>query len=99
MAKITTTKRNIVSKLITVWLLNAMDPFFFPLLLEILLDQTYSTHFSNEIDVTFPLLDIWRTLGRNSVSRMSFIPLRCIKNRRHEANFQLILPILQHVSN
>lgn len=57
------------------------------------------THFSNEIDVTLSLLDIWRTLGRNSVSRMSFIPLRCIKDRRHETNLQLIFPILQPVSN
>lgn len=57
------------------------------------------THFSDEIDVAFPFLDVWRTLRRNSVSRMSSISLGRIKNRRQETNFQLIFPILQKVSN
>lgn len=57
------------------------------------------THFSNEINVAFPLLDIWRTLRWNSVSRMSFVPQRCVKNRRQETNFQLIFSILQRVSD
>lgn len=57
------------------------------------------TDFSNEIDVTFPLLDVWRTLGRNSVGRMSSRPLSCIKNRRREDHLQHVFSIRQHVSN
>lgn len=57
------------------------------------------TYFSDEIDMTFPLLDIWRTFRRNSVGRMSFTPLRRIKNWRQKANFQHIFPVLQQVSD
>lgn len=57
------------------------------------------TDFSNEVDVAFPLLDLWRTLGGNSVSRMSSRPLRRIENRRREGHFQHIFPVRQQVSN
>lgn len=57
------------------------------------------THFSDKVDVTFPLLDIWRTFRRNSVGRMRFSALRRIKNRRREAHFQHVIPIRQQVSD
>ena len=57
------------------------------------------THFSDEVDVTFPFLDVWRTFRRNSVGRMSFPALGCIKNRRREAHSQLVICVRQQVSD
>lgn len=58
-----------------------------------------STHLPDEIDVTFALLDIWRTLWRNSVGRVSRPPCRRVENRRQEMNLQHIVSVLQQLSD
>lgn len=54
-------------------------------------------YFPDEIDMTFPLLDIWRTFRRNSVGRMSFASLGRVKNWRQNVNFQHVFSVLQQV--
>lgn len=56
-------------------------------------------YFSDEIDVAFPLLDVWRTFRRNSVGGVSFPPLRRIQNWRRQAHFQHITPVLQQAAD
>lgn len=54
-----------------------------------------SRHLPDEIDMTLPLLDVWRTLGRNRGSDVSFVALWGVQHWRHKAHFQNVLAVLQ----
>lgn len=55
------------------------------------------TYLPDEVDMTLPLLDIWRTLGRNLVTDVSFAALGGVHHRRQEAHVQDVLAVLQQL--
>lgn len=51
---------------------------------------------SDKIDMALSLLNVGRALRRDSVGWV-FPPLRCIENRRHQTDFQLVFGVFEQV--